>query len=107
MPNPGDVVLADVAGAVTAKRRPVVVISSATYLSERPDLTTSLLTTNVAAAKTSTDYVLKDWAVAGLKMPTAFRVFINMVSPADAQYIGRLSPRDWAEVKRRLARAIG
>ncbi|MCS6862897.1 MAG: type II toxin-antitoxin system PemK/MazF family toxin [Abditibacteriales bacterium] len=72
MPQAGDVVLVDFMGAVAVKRRPAVVVSSDTYHTHRPDIIVCPLTTQLAAATTPMDYVLQDWAAAGLRAPSAF-----------------------------------
>jgi mRNA interferase MazF len=107
MPNPGDVVTMDFAGAKVTKRRPAVVVSSDLYHAHRPDLIVGTLTTNIAAATSPTDYVLLDWTQAGLHLPSAFRCYFVMVLPADVRFIGRLSDRDWQAVRDRVAKAHG
>src|SRR4051794_20184343 len=105
--KPGDIIVLPLRGAVQNKPRPVVVLSSVRYQSEHPDLIASLLTANVAAATTDTDYVLQDWRVAGLDRPTAFRSYIGTQPQHEVvRYIGRLSDRDWNEVKQRVRRAM-
>jgi mRNA interferase MazF len=102
MPQPGDVVLVDFVGATGVKHRPAVVVSSDTYHSTRPDIIVCLLTTQIAAATAPTDYVLQDWAAAGLHAPSAFRVYIGMELASAAPVIGHLSDRDWQQVQARL-----
>lgn len=107
MPNPGDVVIAPFPGAVKTKPRPVVVVSTALYHSIRPDLILALLTTDIASSTKATDYVLQDWAAAGLHQPSAFRAFLvtvpaTLVTPPK----GQLSARDWQEVQARLRLAL-
>src|SRR5688572_614904 len=99
MSTPGDVVTVDFAGATGIKRRPAVVVSSDLYHTQRPDLILGSLTTNVAAANSSTDCLLQDWAVAGLRSPSAFRAYFGMAVPAAVRVIGRLSDRDWQAVR--------
>jgi mRNA interferase MazF len=94
-------------GAVETKRRPAIVVSSDVYHANRPDIIVAVLTTNVAAAKGPTDYVLQDWRAPGLRNPSAFRVYLNMVMPFEARLIGHLSDRDWQAVRQCLQRAIG
>jgi mRNA interferase MazF len=106
MPNPGDVVTYDFPGAQAVKRRPAVVVSSDLYHRERPDLILGLLTINVAAATTSSDYLLRDWAAAGLRAASAFRTFLVMASPTDVTVIGRLSNHDWHGVREAVAKAV-
>jgi mRNA interferase MazF len=104
---PGTVVKISFAGAVRKKVRPSVVVCSNLYLANRPDLIISLLTTDVAAATEPTDYVLQDWAAAGLHHPTAFRAFIISRPKSDVlEEIGQLSDRDWQEVQARLRLAL-
>lgn len=106
MASQGDVVLADFAGAVHTKRRPLVVLSSDDCHRQRPDLILGVLTTNVAAATTDSGYVLLDWVTAGLKLPTAFRSYLGMVHPSSVRVIGHLSDRDWYGVQQALRKAL-
>jgi mRNA interferase MazF len=102
MLRPGDVVTADFAGARAAKRRPLVVIATDTYHTTRPDTILAELTSQVHSATAPTDYVLQDWAAAGLRLPTAFRLYLGMALASAVTPIGRLSDRDWSEVQARL-----
>ena len=106
MPDPGDVVTVDFVGATGIKRRPAVVVSSGLYHQHRPDLILGVLTTQTGAATTPLDYVLQDWASAGLHRPSAFRAYFGMATPAAVQVIGQLSARDWQGVHACLARAL-
>ncbi len=99
MLNPGDVVTASFAGAVQTKRRPLVEVSTDAYHSARPDVILSEITTQIQRCTAPTDYVLLDWAAAGLRTPSAFRVYLRTMSAAAATRIGRLSDRDWLEVQ--------
>ena len=72
----------------------MVAISVRRYHQERPDVIVGLLTTNLAAASSSSDYVLQGWQQAGLRKPSAFRSYIGTESQADVQVIGHLSDRD-------------
>jgi mRNA interferase MazF len=97
--NSGDVVTVDFPGVTGIKRRPAVVLSSATYNAIRPDVIVGLITTQTTALGT-TDYVLQDWVAAGLRVASIFRSFIVTVPPsANLVLIGRLSERDWKEVR--------
>src|SRR5579862_2684494 len=90
MPKAGDVVLVDFVGATGVKRRPAVVVSSDTYHAHRPDVVVCLLTTQLAAATTPTDYALQDWRAAGLHAPSAFRVYIGTRLSQEAEVVGHL-----------------
>ena len=61
MPDPGDVVTVDFAGAVGIKRRPAVIVSSSLYHAHRRDVIVGVITSQIAAAATPLDYVLQDW----------------------------------------------
>ena len=102
----GDVVTVAFPGATGVKRRPAVIVSSDVYHAERPDVILGVITSNVAAATTSTDYVLQDWASAGLRSPSAFRAYFGMTVPAAVRVIGHLSDRDWQVVQARARLAL-
>ncbi len=106
MPDPGDVVVLNFPRALRVKRRPAVVFSTPLYHAHRPDVIVGLLTTNVRAATAPTDYMLLDWAKAGLRKATAFRSYLVTVNRAGSVHIGRLSDRDWQGVQTCLARAM-
>lgn len=65
--KPGDVVVGVLVGAQETKVRPVVVISSVTYLAERPDAVIGILTTKSPRTPAATDCVLQDWQSSGLR----------------------------------------
>jgi mRNA interferase MazF len=98
----GDVVWADFAGAMGVKRRPTVVISSDLYHLHRPDIVLGVLTTNIAAATGPTDYVLQDWASAGLRSQSAFRSYFSMALPKSVRKVGELSAPDLQQVLNRV-----
>ena len=103
MHDPGDVVIVNFAGAVRVKRRPAVVLSSELYHAHRPDTILGLITSQTSAAIEPTDYVLLDWATAGLKQPSAFRSYIPTMPDGEVlARIGRLSDDDWLEVRKRV-----
>ncbi len=106
MPNPGDVVTVDFAGATGVKRRPAVIVSSNLYHTHRPDLILAALTTRIASATTPLDHVLQDWTAAGLHRPSAFRAYLGMALPSAVQVIGHLSERDWQSIQACLRCAI-
>ena len=58
--KPGDVVVGILEGAVETKVRPAVVISSTTYLVERPDVLVGILTTRPPKPTASTDHALQE-----------------------------------------------
>jgi len=106
MADPGNVVTVDFLGATGTKRRPAVVVSSALYHQHRPDLVLGVLTSQVSRAISPLDYVLADWASAGLRQPSAFRSYFGMATPTAVRVIGHLSARDWEGVQACLIHAF-
>jgi mRNA-degrading endonuclease toxin of MazEF toxin-antitoxin module len=106
MIRPGDVVVSLFIGAVKAKWRPTVVVSSDLHHATRLDVVVAELTTQVAHAGGPTDYVLQDWSAAKLHCPSAFRASFEMVLLYKLRLIGHLSDRDWQEVQARLRLAL-
>ena len=97
--NSGDVVTVDFPGVTGIKRRPAVVLSSATYHANRLDVIVGLITTQTTALGV-TDYELQDWQAAGLRVASIFRSFIVTLPPsANLVCIGQLSERDWQGVR--------
>jgi mRNA interferase MazF len=96
--NPGDVVVIDFPGVTSIKRRPAVVISSPVYHVARPDVVVGLITSQTTGLG-PTDYVLQDWAQAGLRVSSVFRSFFATLPPATHPVLtGHLSDRDWEGV---------
>jgi len=104
---PGDVNLIDFPGVQGVKQRPGIVVSSATYHIARPDVVIGLCTSKIGVATSPTDYLLQDWAAAGLKVPTAYRSFFATLPAATVQRVlGHLTDLDWAEIQLRLRLAL-
>ena len=76
-----------------------MVIASSTYLVERPDVLVGILTTKLPKTTTSTDCVLMDWQLAGLRAESCFRAYVLTTHRSELTVIGHLSERDWARVK--------
>jgi len=95
----GDVVTVDFPAVTGIKRRPAVVLSSETYHATRPDVIVGLITSQTKNLGV-TDYVLQDWQISGLRVPSVFRSFIVTLPPsANLVIIGKLSEQDWQGVK--------
>lgn len=107
MVAPGDVAIVAFRGAVAAKARPAVVVSGDLYHQTRPDCVVGILTSNLGAAIAPTDYILQDWAAAGLHQPSAYRSYFTMVESSGLLIVGRLSERDRQAVRARLALTFG
>ena len=104
--NPRDIITVDFPGVTGIKRRPAVVLSSAIYHANRPDVIVGLITTQTTMLG-MTDYVLQDWQAAGLRVASVFRSFIVTLPPsANLVCIGQLSERDWQGVRACVKLAI-
>jgi mRNA interferase MazF len=102
----GDVVTVDFPGVTGVKRRPAVVLSSPAYHTSRPDILVGLITSQ-AVPLGPMDYALQDWQAAGLRLPSTFRSYIATLPPStNPVLIGRLSERDWSEVRGRVRMAF-
>lgn len=98
--RPGATIVVDFPGVTGTKRRPAVVLSSDVYHTTRPDMIIGLITSQTAGASTPSDHALKDWAQAGLRVPSAFRSFLVTLPQAAHQgIIGQLSDSDWHKVR--------
>ena len=96
--DPGDVAVIDFPGVTGVKRRPTVVVSSPVYHASRPDMVVGLITSQTKALG-PTDSVLRDWAQAGLRVPSVFRSFFATLPPATHPVlVGHLSDRHWQGV---------
>jgi mRNA interferase MazF len=107
IPESGDVVLLDFPGVKQTKRRPAVIVSSALYHQQRPDVVLGLITSQIVGATAATDHILQDWAHVGLRQPSAYRTFLATVPrSAISRRIGKLSTRDWRSVLKCLHLAL-
>lgn len=89
------------------KTRPAVVVSSSIYHTTRPELLLAYVSSQVSQANPTIDYVLADWAAAGLLKPSFVRPKIATVEPSLVVHqVGALSARDLLEVDRCLRRAM-
>ena len=85
------------------KVRPAVVLSSSLYHTTEPDLILGAITSNLAAASASVDYIIVDWRAANLRYPSAFKPLVFTLEPSSVLYkIGELSSDDLTEVEKRL-----
>ena len=106
--DPGELVVVEFPGVVATKRRPAVVVSSKLYHSQRPDLIVGLVTSQIPAVQTATDWLLRDWAGAGLRLPSLFRAFLYTVPRSEVLVrVGKLTQDDWDGVKTSMERAVG
>ena len=63
----------------TTKQRPAVVISSAHYQQQRPDVILMAITSQIRQPLAHGEGALKDWQAAGLAKPSVFKPLIATV----------------------------
>jgi mRNA interferase MazF len=91
----------------TTKLRPAIVVSSAQYHRDEPDLLLGAITSNLTAATGKCDYLLQHWQLAGLRFPSAFKPVLFTLEPQRVIHlIGVLAPLDLAEIDQRLKVAL-
>jgi mRNA interferase MazF len=104
--QPGALVIVEFPGAQVTKLRPAVVVSTDTYHAQRPDAVLGILTSQTPPVVADTDYLLKDWSQAGLRAPSWFRLYLITAPQSVVHIVGRLTQRDWEEVRRRLQKGL-
>jgi mRNA interferase MazF len=106
----GDVVLIPFpyTDLAASKTRPAVVVSSDIYHAARSEFLLAYVSSQLSQANPAIDYMLADWAAAGLLKPSFVRPKVTAIEPALVVYrVGALSARDLLEVDRCLRRAMG
>lgn len=98
----GEVLLVDLgfASGVGSKKRPVLVIT------ELDDLDLLVLPVTSHPARGEFDYPLKDWSLAGLKLPSTVRInkFATVSKSAVIKKLGTVQSTDSGEVNALLKR---
>ena len=102
----GDVVLVPFPyrDRLAERTRPAVIVSGQTY-NQNADLVIAAITSQ--PSRFDTDHELLDWDAAGLKVSSTVRMLLATVAETRVQlHIGRLTDRDWSEVKIRIGRVF-
>ncbi len=91
-----------------AKKRPAVVISSAAYQRERPDLIIMAVTSQVRTALTVGEIIVSDWQGAGLLKPSAIKpVIATIEKPLVIKTLGRLKDDDQVALRSAIGKIVG
>ncbi len=98
----GTVVIAEFAGVISTKRRPALVVSTAIYHNERPDMILAVITSQTSKSTAKPDYLLQDRQSAGLKKQSSVRIFLFTLPKDKVIEIGELSERDWQKSQEKL-----
>ncbi len=92
----------------TAKKRPAVVISSADYHRQRPDLIIMAVTSQVKPSQTVGEVIIKDWQGAGLLKTSAIKPVITTIERGLViNKLGQLKNDDLAALRRTIASVLG
>jgi mRNA interferase MazF len=90
-----------------AKRRPVVVLSTAPYQSGRQEVVVAALTSNVDRLLPG-DRRVREWEAAGLPRPSVVTGILRTIKrPMIESRLGKLRPRDAREVDGALREVLG
>ena len=93
----GDVVLVGFpfTNLQTTKKRPAVVISSATYQQQRPDVILLAITSQIRQPFAMGEALVQDWQAAGLIKPSVFKPLIATIEQQQVvKVMGQLSTLD-------------
>lgn len=92
----------------TTKKRPAVVISSATYHQQRPDLLIMAVTSQLRPTQTIGEVTVTQWQAAGLLKPSVIKPVITTIAPTlIIKKLGQLKPPDQEALKQTLSTIIG
>jgi mRNA interferase MazF len=92
----------------TTKRRPAVVVSSAAYHRERPDLVILAVTTQARPAAGVGEAAIAKWKEAGLLKPSVLKpVLATIERGLVLRKLGRLEDGDRAALRRVLDEILG
>ena len=90
------------------KKRPAVVISSAAYHQQRPDLLIMAVTSQVRPTQTIGEVTVTEWQSAGLLKPSAIKPVITTIEQTlVAKKLGHLKPQDQEALKQVISTIIG
>ena len=90
------------------KQRPAVIISSAAYQRERPDLIIMAVTSQVRPTQTVGVVIVSDWQGAGLLKPSAIKpVIATIEKPLVIKMLGRLKNDDQAALRSAIGKIVG
>ncbi len=106
----GDVVLVPFpfTDQTTTKKRPAVVVSSAAYQAERPDLIILAITSRSRSTITVGEVPVAQWQDAGLLKPSVFKPLLTTIEKGLVlQKLGRLADPDREQLRQILRNILG
>ena len=106
----GDVVLVPFpfTDQTTAKKRPAVVVSSAAYQAERPDLIILAITSRSRGTTTVGEAPVTKWQEAGLLKPSVFKPLLTTIEKGLVlRKLGRVADLDREKLREVLRNILG
>ena len=106
----GDIVLVPFpfTDQTTTKKRPAVVVSSAVYQAERPDLIILAITSRSRSATTVGEAPVTKWQEAGLLKPSVFKPLLTTIKKGLVlRKLGRLAEPDREQLRKILGSILG
>ena len=92
----------------TSKKRPAVVISSAAYNTERPDLIIMAVTSQIKPTAIIGEVIVQGWQEVGLLKPSAIKPVITTIEKTLViKTMGRLSEDDQKAMQQSLKAILG
>lgn len=92
----------------TSKKRPAIVISSAAYNTERPDLIIMAVTSQIRPTKAIGEVIVTGWQSAGLLKPSVIKPVITTIEKGLViKIMGRLQDTDRNELEKALSTILG
>ena len=90
------------------KKRPAVVVSSATYNRDRPDIIILAVTSQIAAPSQMGTFLVQDWKAAGLLKPSVVKPIITTLQKTLVKKkLGRLVSQDLQSLQNALQSILG
>jgi mRNA interferase MazF len=106
----GDVVLVPFpfTDQTTTKKRPAVVVNSAAYQAERPDLIILAITSQIRSAPSVGEAPVTHWQEAGLLKPSVFKPLLATIeNTLVLQQLGKLADPDREQLRAILRNILG
>lgn len=108
--NFGDIVLVPFpfTDQSTVKKRPAVIVSSAAYNRQRPDVVIMAVTSQMRSTEYFGDALINDWQAAGLLKPSVLKpIFATIEKGLILKKMGRISGLDRATLNTMLQTIFG
>ena len=92
----------------TTKKRPAIVVSSATYNSERPDLVLMAVTSQTKLSTSFGEVTVSKWKLAGLIKPSVIKpIFTTVEKGLILRRLGQLQGKDKQALQKTLQSILG